>query len=79
LSELAEEHGNILVPGGEALSMAFCTAFADKPHKRDTGNDLENLTEQTCGKLHGRDSFVVFGGSLMVSPYHCEESLYYSA
>jgi hypothetical protein len=78
LGQLTEEHGDILVPRGEALGVAFCSALMDKPQKRDTRNDLENLTEQTCGKLHGRDSFVVFGDSLMVSPYHFEESLYHS-
>jgi len=78
LSELTEEHGDILVPGGEALGMAFCPALMDQPQKRHPGNNLENLTEQTCGKLHSRDSFVVFGDSLMVSPYHFEESLFYS-
>jgi hypothetical protein len=51
----------------------------DQPQKRHPGNNLENLTEQTCGKLHSRDSFGVFGDSLMVSPYHFEESLFYSA
>ena len=80
LSELTEKHGDILFPGGKALGVAFCPAFMYKPKKRNPGNDLENLAEQTCGKLHGRDSFVVFGDSLMVSPYYVEESfLYYKA
>jgi len=77
LSELAEEHGDILVPGGKTLGVAFCPAFLDKPQKRDPGDDLENLAEQTCGKLHGRDSFVVFADSLIVSPYYFGESLLY--
>ena len=79
LGKLAEEHGDILVPGGEALGMAFCPAFMDKAQKREPGDDLENLAEQTCGKLHGRDSFDVFGDLLLTSPYYFKESLYYSA
>ena len=79
LGQLTEKHGDILVPGGEALGVPFCPAFTDKLHKGDPGDDLKYLAEQTCGKLHGRDSFVVFGGFLMVSPYHFEESLLYSA
>ena len=79
LGKLAEKHGDILVPGGETLGVAFCSALMDKSQKRDPGDDLENLAEQTCGKLHDRDSFKVFGDSLMVSPYYFEESLYYSA
>ena len=79
LGKLAEEHGDILVPGGEALGMTFCPAFMDKAQKEDPGDDLENLAEQTCGKLHGRDSFDVFGDLLLISPYYFKESLYYSA
>jgi hypothetical protein len=74
---LTEEHGDILVPRGEALGVAFCSALMDKPQKRDTGDDLENLAEQTCGKLHGRDSFDVFGDLLLTSPYYFGESLLY--
>ena len=77
LGELTEEHGDILVPGGEALGMAFCPALMDEAQKGGTGDDLENLAEQTCGKLHDRDSFDVFGDSLMVSPYYFGESLLY--
>jgi len=79
LGELTEEHGYILVPGVEALGVAFCPAFMDKPQKRDPGDYLKYLAEQTCGKLHGRDSFVVFGDLLIVSPYHLGESHLYSA
>jgi len=75
---LTEKHGDILVPGREALSVPFCPAFTDKLHKGAPGNDLKYLAEQTCGKLHGRDSFVVFGGLLLISPYHLGESLLYS-
>jgi hypothetical protein len=64
---LAEEHSDILVPGGEPLGVAFCSTFTDKPQKRDPGDDLKYLAEQTCGKLHARDSFVVFGGLLMLT------------
>ncbi|MFC1999839.1 hypothetical protein ACFLXE_03665, partial [Chloroflexota bacterium] len=49
------------------------------PQKRDPGDDLKYLAEQTRGKLHGRDSLVLFGDSLIISPYHFEESLLYSA
>jgi len=77
LGQLTEKHGHILIPGGEALSMAFCPAFTDKTQKRDTGDNLEYLAEQTCGKLHDRDSFVVFSDSVMVSPYYFGESLCY--
>lgn len=75
LGQLAEQHGNILVPRGKPLGMAFCPAFMDQPHKREAGHDLENLTEQTCGKLHGRDSFEVFGGCVPLSPYYFGEHL----
>ena len=37
LGQLAEEHGDILVPGGEALGVAFCPAFMDKAQKRRPG------------------------------------------
>jgi hypothetical protein len=72
---LAEEHGDILVPRGKSLGVAFCPAFMDKARKGNPGYDLKYLAEQTCGKLHSRDSFEVFGGSL--SPYYFEESLLY--
>jgi hypothetical protein len=75
LGKLAEEHGDILVPGGEALGVAFCPALMDKTRKGNPGYDLKYLAEQTCGKLHSRDSFKVFGG--MLSPYYFEESLLY--
>jgi len=75
---LAKEHGYVLIPGGEAFSIALCPAFMHEARKRDTGNDLEYLAEQTCGKLHGRDSFLVFGVSVIVSPYYFGESLFYS-
>ena len=77
LGQLTEEHGHILIPGGEALSMALCPTFMDQAQKRDTGDNLEYLAEQTCGKLHDRDSFVVFSDSVMVSPYYFGESLFY--
>ena len=77
LGELTEEHGDILVPGGEALGVAFCPAFMDKTRKGNPGYDLKYLAEQTCGKLHGRDSFEVFGGWLLISPYYFRESLLY--
>jgi hypothetical protein len=75
LGELAKEHGDILVPGGESLGVALCPAFMDKARKGNPGYDLKYLAEQTCGKLHSRDSFEVFGGSL--SPYYFEGSLFY--
>jgi hypothetical protein len=75
LGELTEEHGDILVPGGKALGVALCPAFMDKARKGNPGYDLKYLAEQTCGKLHSRDSFEVFGGSL--SPYYFEGSLFY--
>ncbi len=78
LGQLTEEHGHILIPGGEALSMALCPTFMDKAQKRDTGDNLEYLAEQTCGKLHDRDSFVVFSDLLIISPYYFGESLFYS-
>jgi hypothetical protein len=78
LGQLTEEHGHILIPGGETLSMALCPTFMDKAHKRDTRYDLEYLAEQTCGKLHDKDSFEVFGDSLFL-PYYFGESLCYSA
>ena len=62
LGQLTEEHGYILAPGGEALGVAFRPAFVDQPQKQVTGHYMDDLTEQTCGKLHGRDSFEVFGG-----------------
>lgn len=68
LGQLTEEHGDILAPGGETLGVAFCSALMDQPQKRDPGNNLENLAKKICGKLHGRDSFKVFGGSLLFSP-----------
>ena len=70
LGELTEEHGDILVPRGETLGVSFCPTFIDQPQKRDPGHDLKNLAEQTCGKLHGRDSFEVFGDLLLFSPYY---------
>jgi len=79
LGQLTEEHGYILIPGGEALSIALCTAFMDKAQKGNSGYDLEYLAEQTCGKLHDRDSFVVFGDLLMSLPYYFRESLCYPA
>jgi len=60
LCELTEEHGDILVPGRKALSMAFRAAFMDKAQKGNPRHDLKYLAEQTCGKLHGRDSFEIF-------------------
>jgi hypothetical protein len=77
LRQLTEKHGDILVPGGEPLGVAFCPAFTDKPRKRKPGHDLKYLAEQTCAKLHGRDSFAVFGGWLLLSPYYFGESLCY--
>ena len=64
LGQLTKKHGDILVPGGEALGVAFRSAFMDEPQKGDSGHDLEDLAEQTCGKLHSRDSFEVFEGWL---------------
>ena len=77
LGELTEEHGDILVSGGEALGVAFGPAFMDKTRKGNPGHDPKYLAEQTCGKLHGRDSFEVFGRSLLFLPYHFGESLLY--
>ena len=62
LGQLAKEHGDILIPRGEALGVTFRPAFMDQPQKGDPGHDLENLAEQTCGRLRGGDSFEVFGG-----------------
>jgi len=47
--------------------------FTDQPQKGDPRHDLEHLAEQTCGKLHGRDSLEVFGGWFL--PYYFVESL----
>ena len=80
LGELTEEHGDILVPGGEALGVALCPTLVDKAQKGNPGDDLKYLAEQTCGKLHGRDSFEIFGDLLLISPYYFGESpLYCSA
>jgi len=35
LSQLAKQHGNELVPRGESLGVAFCSALMDQPHKSD--------------------------------------------
>jgi len=74
LGELAEKHGDTLVPRGKALGVALCPAFADEAQKGNPWHDLKNLGEQTCGILHDRDSFKVFGGALF-SLYYFEESL----
>ena len=80
LSQLAKEHGDTLIPRGEPLGVAFRPAFIDQPQKGDAGHDLKYLAEQTCGKLHGRDSFGVFWRLVVLSPYYFAESLlYYSA
>lgn len=57
--------------------MAFRLALVDQPQKQVPGYYLENLIEQTCGKLHSRDSFEV-PGDLSFSPYYFAESLCYS-
>lgn len=75
LGQLAEEHGHILAPGGEALGVAFRSALAHQPHEQGPGNDLEDLAEQACGKLHDRDSFEVFADGRM--PFYFGESLCY--
>ena len=77
LSQLAKEHGDTLVPGGEAFGVAFRPTFIDQPQKRIPGQNLENLAEQTCGKLHSRDSFEVFWRWVVLSPYYFLESLLY--
>ena len=75
LGQLAKQHGDILVPGGKSLGMAFCPAFMDQPHERKPGHDLENLAKQTCGKLHDRDPLEVFGRCVPLSPYYFGDSL----
>jgi hypothetical protein len=76
---LAEEHGYILIPGGKPLGVALCPAFMYKARKGNPRYDLKYLAEQTCGKLHGRDSFKVFGDSPLFSPYYFGESPLYSS
>ncbi len=76
LGQLTEQHGDILVPRRESLGVAFRPALVDQQKKRVPGHHLEDLAEQTCGKLHSRDSFEVFGDPLS-SPYHFGESLCY--
>jgi hypothetical protein len=66
-----------LVPGGEAFGVAFCPAFTDEPRKRNPGHDLKYVAEQTCAKLHGRDSFAVSGGFSLLSPFYFGESFCY--
>jgi len=61
LGHLTKQHGDVLVPGGEPLGMAFRPALMNQPPKRKPGHHFEDLTEQTCSKLHDRDSFEVFG------------------
>ena len=61
LGQLAKEHGDILVPAGKAFGVTFCTTSMKEQGKRVPRHDLEDLAEQTCGKLHSRDSFEVFG------------------
>ena len=75
LGQLAEEHGNILAPGRETLGVALCPSLMDQPLKRVTRNYLKNLAEQACGKLHGGDSFEVFGALQL--PFYFEEALFY--
>jgi len=77
LSQLAKEHSDILIPGGESLGMTFSSAFIDQSQERVPGHDLEYLAEQTCGKLHGRDSFVVVL-LIVLSLYYFAESLFTS-
>jgi hypothetical protein len=48
-----------LAPGGEALGVALRPTLVDQAQKQIPGNDLKYLAEQTCAKLHGRDSFEV--------------------
>ena len=75
LGQLAEKHRDILAPGREALGVALRPSLMDQPLKQVPRNDLENLAEQACGKLHGGDSFEVFG-ALQLS-FYFEESLCY--
>ena len=77
LSKLTKEHGHLLVPRREPFGVPLRPALTNHERKRVPRHYLEDLTEQACGKLHGRDSFAVVG-DLAFSPYYFAESLYYS-
>mgnify|MGYP003975743993 CR=1 FL=1 len=77
IAELFDLTGKSALVTGGAVGIGQAIAFRLAEAGADVmiGDINTEGAEQTCCKLHGRDSFKVFGDWVVLSPYYFEESL----
>lgn len=77
--ELAEDHGNEVGPGSEALGVPFGLVFLDQGGELRAGEVVKNLTEETGDRYHnGVLLAVVEDGFLTIPSCHAKEDFSFS-
>jgi len=57
IGELAEHHGNELLPAGETAGVALGVVFAGEGLELEAREELQKLAENAGYSIHGGDSF----------------------